>query len=405
MQCRSRERRGPWQFCGRWRRFTPVGNLCPEEGALCTDVASVPQLTAVVVNYNGIATVCETIGSLLESRSVDVRIVVIDDGSTDGSPEAIRRWFPQVTVEAEPRNTREVNRLRNKGLALANSGKIFLTDNDVKFHPDCLSELLRVMEGDDRVGVCVPRLMYRDDPERVYQSGGHVHYVGATIAPGRDAKATAPWTAGPPEPATGGGIALFDGEKLRQVGGFDENYALAWGDDGELHHRLRLAGYKSLYVPSAVGFHEFKSFTRSRHYRARGQIQNRWRFLLTHYSARTLALITPALLLFELMQASFFLMKGLPHLYIQGTLAAIRALPGSLRRRGEIQALRRVPDKELLQAGPIYIRPEHGLQGRAVALAVGAIVHLLSLHWRLIRPLLASSAKPAGQRAFTKATR
>lgn len=356
---------------------------------------NVGSITAVIVNFNGIGTVLDTIRSLLSMRGVEWEVIVLDDGSTDGSPDAIRREFPQVRVEQEPRNTREVNRLRSAGLALAGTRHVLLTDNDVVFDADCARRLLAVMDADPTVAACFPRLMCLDDPARVYQAGGLIHYVGATIAAHRGSADYA--SDGKPEPAVGGGIALLDMRMLERVGAFDEDYELAWGDDGELHQRLLLAGHKCLLVPDAIGYHEPKTFGRDRYYRARGQVRNRWRFIATHYSARTLALIAPALAAYEALQAGFFLLRRVPHLYILGTLDALRDVPANIRRRKAIQALRAVPDKSILFAGPIYIRSDHNAGGGAalVPSVMRAISWLFSAYWSLIQPLLAGRGEAA----------
>lgn len=358
------------------------------------------EISVVVVNYNGIATVLDTIGSVLGMEGVRPHVVVVDDGSIDGSIEEIFRRFPEVEVHREPRNTREVNRLRNLGLARARTDKVFVTDNDVIFDKRCFLEMLRAMEADELVAMCIPRLMYSDEPSTVYMAGGKVHYVGATIQPSRDAVYD---ERREPEPAVGGGIALFDRRKLARVGAFDEAYELAWGDDVELHQRLLLAGYKSLYVPTAVGYHEHKPFGKSRHYRARGQVRNRWRFIVTHYSLRTLLLATPALLCYEAVQAAFFAAKGIPLLYVCGTLDALRSLPATLRRRRDVQALRVAADRDILFAGKIYLRPEHGAGGRAVRRAVSAASVALGMYWKVIRPALGGDHRPAAARLSPKA--
>lgn len=343
-------------------------------------------VSVVIVNYNGRATLLDVVASVLELANVRPHVIVIDDGSTDGSVEEIQRRFPQVELHREPRNTRDVNRLRNLGLARARTGRVLVTDNDVTFDSRCLTEMLRVMDTDERVAMCIPRLMYLNDPSTLYATGGKIHYVGASIQPDRDKPHGGQRRE--PVPAVGGGIALFDRRRLTHVGAFDEAYELAWGDDVELHQRLLLAGYKSLYVPTAVGYHEHKLFGESRHYRVRGQVRNRWRFILTHYSARTLLLATPALLCYEAAQAVFFTAKGLLPLYLAGTLDALRSLPATLRRRREVQALRVVGDRDVLFAGEIYVRPEHDRDGRTVARAVGAVSSVLNLYWTLIRPAL-----------------
>lgn len=339
------------------------------------------RVTAVIVNFNGIRTVLDTIRSLLSSREVEWEIIVIDDGSTDGSPDVIRRTFPQVRVEQESRNTRQVNRLRSKGLALARTREVLLTDNDIVFDPDCARRLLAVMARDPAIAACMPCLM--DDRERVYNAGGRTHYIGATIASNRDSSDSLDQSA--PVPAVGGGIALFDMRKLQHVGSFDEGYALAWGDDGELHQRLLLAGYKCVLVPDAIGFHEYKPFDRSRHYRARGQIRNRWRYIGTHYSGRTLALIVPALAVYEILQAGFYLLRGVPHLYLLGTLDALRDLPAVVRRRRAIQALRVQPDRCILASGPIYVRSDHSAAGSVVRPVLRFVSWFFSAYWSAIQ--------------------
>jgi GT2 family glycosyltransferase len=344
------------------------------------------EITAVIINYNGGSLVLDSIESILNQQGVHVHVIVMDDGSEDGSPEVIKESFPNAEVYREEENTRHVNRLRNKGLSCAATEKVFLTDNDVLLDESCIAALLRVMEADDRIGTCIPRLMYLNEQCRIYQEGGSIHYVGTTVAPNRDTHVSNSESS--PRIAVGGGIGLLDVEKVQQVGGFDEDYELAWGDDGELHQRMLLTGYKCKSVPSAVGFHEFESFSKARHYRARGQICNRWRFILSHYSGRTLLVIAPMLALYEFAQALYYLLKGIPLLYLKGTLDAIRQLPDILERRKRIQDLRVVPDREVLTAGPIYMRPSGGIEGKVVSAVVTALSLLFTGYWVLFRPLL-----------------
>lgn len=353
-------------------------------------------LSVVVVNYNGISTVLETIESIYRLEGVRPSIILIDDGSTDGSLEAVKERFPEVEIHAEPANTKRLNRLRNKGLRLARSKYVLLTDNDIVFDSRFALEMLSAFEADDRVAVCLPRLMDSVEKTRIFHIGGKVHYVGTTVkikADVSDERERIDLEQGDPYLSVGGGIGLFDRSKLERVGWFDEDYALAWGDDGELHQRFLLAGFRCLLVPRAFCFHEFKPFGKTRHYRARGQLHNRWRYLLTHHSARTLVLIAPALVFYELVQMGFYLLKGIPHVYVQGSFDAIRRLPEILRRRKEVQAMRAVPDRELVVAGPIYLLAGGGMAGRAVAVTVMLISAVLTVYWKLVSPLLSGARR------------
>ena len=349
-------------------------------------------ISVVVVNYNGAATVLDTIQSIYAQQGVQARVIVVDDGSSDGSPEAIAERFPEVELHREPRNTKNVNRLRNIGLSRAETDKVLVADNDVQFDPACFAELLAAMDSDPRVAICIPRMMYAEDPQTVYMAGGSMHYIGATIAPDRHM----PFDGNTePRARVAGGIALYDKQKLSTVGVYDEAYRLAWGDDVEIHQRLLLAGFKSLYVPTAVCLHDYKPFDGSRAYRARGQVCNRWRYVLSHYELRTLLLIAPALVLYELTQALFLTLKGMPHLYVLGTFDALAGLPSTLRRRKDVQALRKVPDRVVLFSGELYVRPEHSGGRATAAKAVQGLSRVLDVYWRMVRPLLSDRRRRA----------
>src|SRR5690606_1394491 len=149
-----------------------IAQRCARSGlpALVTNAleAAMKDLSVVVVNYNGISTVLETIESIYRLEGVRPSIVLIDDGSTDGSPAAVKERFPEVEVHAEPANTKNVNRLRNKGLRQAKTKYVLLTDNDVVFDSRFAVEMLSAFEADDRVAVCLPRLMDLEEKSRLF---------------------------------------------------------------------------------------------------------------------------------------------------------------------------------------------------------------------------------------------
>ena len=352
-------------------------------------------IDVVVVNYNGIRTILSTIRSIYALKGVNPHIILMDDGSNDGSPEAVAETFPLVEIVTSPQNTKAVNSLRNNGIARAKTDKVLLTDNDINFDPECLQEMLRAMAQDTKIACCIPRLMYQEHPDRINMCGGKIHYIAAFISPERDkllSEANLHTGFG-----VGGGIALFKRQVFEAVGGFDEDYMLAWGDDGELQQRFLLAGHTVQYVHSAFGLHEAKPFTKERHYRATGQIFNRWLLLLTHYDARTLVLMFPMLLLYELIQLSFFTLKGIPQLYLKGNLKLLESLPMVLAKRKRIQSFKCVSDKEVVFSGPIFVVKSTSGLGRMVNYAISGVSKILNGYWALITPLLKKHSNPQNQ--------
>ncbi len=345
-------------------------------------------IDVVIVNYNGIRTILNTIQSIYDMEGLSPHIILMDDGSTDGSPQAVAQAFPEVEIIISEQNTKAVNKLRNRGMARARTDKVLLTDNDITFDPHCLREMINVMNSGQKVACCIPRLMYQEHPDRINMCGGKIHYIAAFISPERDkllSEANLHTGFG-----VGGGIALFKREVFEAIGGFDEDYMLAWGDDGELQQRILLAGYQVQYVHSAFGLHEAKPFTKERHYRATGQIFNRWLLLLTHYDTRTLLLMLPMLLMYEIVQLCFFTIKGIPGLYFQGNLKLLRSIPLVWKKRQRIQAIKCVSDKEIVFSGPIFVVKSSSGLGRLVEHVIHGISNILNVYWRIISPLIRS---------------
>ena len=95
-------------------------------------------LSVVITNYNGIRTLPGTLESLRKSTHPIEEIIVVDDGSTDGSGEWLRTHHPEIRLIAFERNTGNLAKVRNAGLEAARGTHVFLTDNDIELLPDCL---------------------------------------------------------------------------------------------------------------------------------------------------------------------------------------------------------------------------------------------------------------------------
>lgn len=343
------------------------------------------KVSVFIINYNGKNTVLKTIESIYRMEEIEPDIQVIDDCSTDSSPEIIVNAYPHIQIHKQPFNTGKPNILRNQAIKLADTPRLLITDNDVLFNNQCLKELLKVMDQDDGVAACVLRLMYWDEPKRIYSAGTRVHYLGAAIGLHRgeiiDIINHVPFL------STGGGILLLDRSKALQTGGFDEDYLHGWGEDGEFYQRLILAGYKCLYVPTAFAYHESKVHN-VRRSRAAGQIYNRWQFILTHYSSRTIVFLMPAFFLYEIMQFLFLLLKRMPLLYFKANLMALRSLPMIFRKRKTIQGMKIISDKDVLFSGMIFVSPYLLKNNCLLKLLLKSISQFFDIYWKLIRPFI-----------------
>lgn len=341
------------------------------------------RIETFIFNFNGRNTILSTINSLYNSKNVNVDITVIDDHSTDDSIELVRKSFPEITVHVLPKNTKKLNILRNMALNFATGEFVLITDNDINFDSECLSNLLKVMRSDSRIASCTPRLMHWDKPNIVYTAGTKVHYIGAAICDNRDE----PFKEinNEPTPNSGGGISLLRRNAALKIGGFDEELLMGWGDDGEFYQRLLRAGYKCLYVPNAFALHENKIVDTIRKYRVTGQTYNRWLFILSHYSIPLIILSIPVFLIYELVQLLFVLVKGVLIEHIKGNLLVIKNFKTIIRKREFVQKIKTVSDKEVLYSGVLYVAPALLKKYFILKYMVKVFSSFLNFYWNLIK--------------------
>ncbi len=337
-----------------------------------------PALSVVISNYQGRDVLPATIEAVLRHVPGPFEILVIDDGSTDGGPELVRRRFPGVRVVTLGQNSGgRLNLVRNRGLTEARASRVLLLDHDILVRPGCVETLGAVMDA-QRAVACTPRLVDREDPERIYADGGRLHVLGLSIVEGRGDTVTCR-PAGDPVPTFGGGIMLLDREAALGLGGFDPALAIGWGDDGEFHLRARMQGRAVLHVPAATCAHlERPHGTR----RAYAQLHNRWRVMAEAFESRTLLVFAPLLLAFEVALFASAVAGG----FVPAWGRAVRdvfAERGELReRRRLLQACRVRDDAALMEGGPPAL-PRVVRHSRVLRALVAWLSTITDAWWRL----------------------
>lgn len=221
----------------------------------------VVRVATVVLNWNRRADTLACLGSLARQRlaAVEHTVLVVDNGSTDGSGEAIRLAFPSMRVLALESNVGFAAGM-NVGIRQALEGAadwVLLLNNDTVADPDLLATLLAAAGQDPGIGLVAPTVYYFDRPGVVWPSAGWRR--PATLAP-RDS------TAHPPsrEPygidwATGCCVLLRRAVWLA-VGLLDERYQFFY-EDHDYCLRVQAAGWRLLHAPAARVWHRVSAST------------------------------------------------------------------------------------------------------------------------------------------------
>jgi GT2 family glycosyltransferase len=213
----------------------------------------VQRVTAVIVNWNGRAETLACLRALAHSRPPPAHVIVVDNGSTDGSAEAIAASYPEVELLVLPRN-RHFAAGANAGMRAALAGSadgVWLLNNDVRVTPGALGELLQVLEAYPRAGIAGARLVHPGLPGEIIGADCDLRTGAIRDRPAPDD----PAVAAVPVDYVWGCAMLIRAAVLAEIGVFDESL-VAYFEDTDLCLRARRAGWRTLGAVRAVVHHD-----------------------------------------------------------------------------------------------------------------------------------------------------
>ena len=310
-----------------------------------------PKLASVVVlNWNGRQHLEACLAVLREQTYQPREIIVVDNGSTDGSTDFVQQRFPEVTLLRSPTNLGFAAG-SNLGLRVARGAYLATLNNDTLPDPHWLEELVRAMEADPSLGMCASKVLSWDgaaiDSAGIALDRAGIAWERAKGQPAADEEDAAQ-VFGPSAAA-----ALYRRAVLDEVGLFDERF-FCFLEDVDLAWRARGMGWRCLYVPTA----------RVRHYHSAtaGEGSAFKRYLLARNKAWTIAknypspylwLHLPAIVLCDLLAVAYALAFCTPSweakwAVVRGRLAALAGLGKALRDRQKVQRQCRLTAAEML---------------------------------------------------------
>ena len=345
------------------------------------------QTSVVVVAYNAGHFLPDCIASIVTTEP-GVEVVVVDNGSTDGAVEHVQARFPGVRVVRSKRNG-GFGAGNNLGAAAAQGAFLVFLNPDAVVTGGWLEALVHPLAEDPSIGLVTPKVLLRDDPDRINVAGLEVHLSGITLCRGL-ASPRAAFDEATEVAAVSGVAFAVRRDVFEALGGFDEDFFL-YVEDVDISLRAWLAGYRCLYVPQAVVLHDYALTVDARKtfYVERG----RYLMLLKAFSQHTLLSLVPALLLAEVITWGWLLWRN-PTAIVQkfGAYRWVLAHRAQIAyKRCRVQAQRRQPDGVFLER--CQWRLGFGqLAGPRMARAAGVVFGpLLRGAWQISRLALGRS--------------
>jgi N-acetylglucosaminyl-diphospho-decaprenol L-rhamnosyltransferase len=343
-------------------------------------------LSVVIVAFNSRAAVERTLPPLLEQLSPADELVVVDNGSSDGSADAVARLAPGALLIRNPDNAGFAAAC-NTGVEAAAGDLVVLLNPDAVPAPG-FCEAIRRPLADERGWAAWMGLVTMDGGRLVNSAGGVVHFTGIAWA------------------GAAGRLLSEAGERAREVafasgaclavrrdtwlaaGGFPPEFFM-YCEDVDLSLRLRLAGGRLGCEPAARVDHAYEFAKGAAKWRLLER--NRWATLIRTYPGALLALIAPALLVTELALVAGSLSGGWGRQKLLAALDTLRALPRLAAERRKIQAGRLIGAREF--AAWLSADLSSPYLGRAASSR--PLNAALRLYWRLV---LAALGLGAGRR-------
>lgn len=242
----------------------PSSSLAPETDSpsdLPAPDTATPHVTVVVLNWCNEEVTRECLESVEALEYGPYTTLLVDNGSPDGSGERLRAAFPAVRYLQTGANQGYTGG-NNRGIEWAmerGSDYVLIVNNDAALAPDALSHLVSAAEEshDGPVGGVAPKILYRDDPRRIWYAGGEFSAFRGLGLHWREGELDAPDGDEGLRDVTfmTGCCFLLSAEALRTVGTFDEAF-FAYVEDADLSLRLQKAGFRLVYQPRARVFHD-----------------------------------------------------------------------------------------------------------------------------------------------------
>jgi GT2 family glycosyltransferase len=216
-----------------------------------------PRVTVVVLTWNNYRDTVECLASIRASATRPSELLVVDNGSTDDSPDRIAREFPEATMIRIPSNQGYAAGA-NHGLDEAcrrGADLVLFLAADTTIAPEMIGRLVTTAMTSSQIGIIGPRIMHHDAPMTLQHGAGYINALGQAVNRPHEKTTDCEWVTG-----CGFMVRASTLRALPEPRGFDERFFAYW-EDVDFSFRIAAAGYRVVYEPAAEMWHKESAAT------------------------------------------------------------------------------------------------------------------------------------------------
>ena len=313
-----------------------------------------PNVSIIIPNYNGSAYIgnCLDFVNNLDYPQDKIETIVVDDASTDNSLELIKTNFPHVQLIKNSKNLGPAQ-AKNTGIESAKSDLLVFLDSDVIIDKNWLKPLVKAVRENGKADIACSKVLFSDKKTQINSAGGAVNMFGDAWGRGIFEEDKIQYNNKQKVFYACSASMLVKKDVIKKIGGFDKDYFYLY-EDLDFGWRANLAGFKTVYIPDSIAYHNFGSVMKRGTFRVRYLTEkNRILTLLKNYKLNTLIKISSGFFKNRIIKTakhtqsknmtfrcfiSFFLAWAWNLLHIYKTL----------KKRTKVQLVRKIPDKEII---------------------------------------------------------
>lgn len=297
------------------------------------------KVDVVIPNYNGLKYLEGCFSSLFAQKEApDFQVILVDNGSSDGSVAWTREHYPQIQIMELDHNTGFCHAV-NVGIQAGEGEYVILLNNDTRCDGLFIKSLWDRMKGDETGRLFSASACMLDWKEETVLDGAGDNYtlLGWPYARGKGREASS-YDKSVRIFSACGGAAIYRRSVLEEIGLFDENH-FAYLEDVDLGYRANIAGYYNCYEPKArvVHFGSGTSGSRYNSWKTGIVAENSVYLVYKNMPFLQWLINVPFLFLGKLIKWLFFCKKGMGKEYLTGLY---RGLQKSVSERGRKHKIR-----------------------------------------------------------------